>query len=176
MTYDELVTLLRNHLPAGYSLDENASTGGGCYAIIIEETSTNRQLSITDGDSQLPLQGVPGWGSLCFSYYDGDFEYDGTLTIDAENVDADNVIGSVQSWLDGDPYYDPTRGELMKVRVVLSVEVDPETWELVYGTDAIAKGGAKLLREDVRCYVEAQVYGSAAREAGAITNTELVNR
>ena len=57
----------------------------------------------------------------------------------------------------------------MRVRVVLSVEIDPEAWEALYGTGATGQ----LLREDVRVYCEAQVYGSAAREEGAITHTRL---
>lgn len=44
----------------------------------------------------------------------------------------------------------------MRVRVEMTVEVDPEAWELTYGV------GKKELREDVRTYVFGCVDNSAA--------------
>ena len=50
----------------------------------------------------------------------------------------------------------------MKVRVVLTVEVDAEAWEAIYDT------AREDLREDVKTYVLSQVQGSAAADEGAI--------
>ena len=50
----------------------------------------------------------------------------------------------------------------MKVRVTLVVEVDPETWEMIYGT------GRKELRDDVKQYALGQLQQSAAADEGGI--------
>ena len=56
----------------------------------------------------------------------------------------------------------------MKVRCVITVEVDPEAWELTYGSpDGVS------LRQDVRDYITAHVQGSAAADEGCITNVTL---
>lgn len=55
----------------------------------------------------------------------------------------------------------------MKVRVVLTVEVDPANWESVYGTPS------SELRDDVRSYVVEQVRGSAAADEDCITEVAL---
>lgn len=52
----------------------------------------------------------------------------------------------------------------MKVRVVLSVDVDPEAWALIYGT------APEDIASDVHTYVVGQVQGSAAADEGAITD------
>ena len=53
----------------------------------------------------------------------------------------------------------------MKVRVTLSLEVDPAAWRDLYGADDI--------RADVQRYVANQVAQSAAADAGAIVSTSL---
>lgn len=53
----------------------------------------------------------------------------------------------------------------MKINVIMTVEVDTLVWNEVYGTE-ITK---KAIREDVRRYVNDQIWGSAAADAGAIT-------
>ena len=55
----------------------------------------------------------------------------------------------------------------IKIRIELTVEVDPETWDLEYGTEE--------LRQDVKDYVLNHVQGSAASESGAIVSTTLRN-
>lgn len=55
----------------------------------------------------------------------------------------------------------------MKVRVVLTVEVDPENWEAVYGVPIGEQ------RDDVRSYVVEQVRGSAASQEDCITEVTL---
>ena len=55
-----------------------------------------------------------------------------------------------------------------RMRITLDVTVDPETWALVYGDDALADNG-----DEVASYVLGQVQGSAAAEAGAITEVTL---
>lgn len=40
----------------------------------------------------------------------------------------------------------------MKIKVELTVDIDPEAWTLNYGVE-----GAKEIREDVRAYVEGAV-------------------
>lgn len=55
----------------------------------------------------------------------------------------------------------------MKIQVKLTIEVDPETWELVYGNEPAE------LRADVREYVLGSIQGSAAADAGCITRVTL---
>ncbi|WNO27305.1 hypothetical protein SEA_KWEKEL_3 [Gordonia phage Kwekel] len=55
----------------------------------------------------------------------------------------------------------------MKVRLVLTVEVDPENWEAVYGVPIGEQ------RDDVRSYVVEQVRESAASQEDCITEVTL---
>ncbi len=50
----------------------------------------------------------------------------------------------------------------MKVRVTITVEVDPEIWTLEYGVNSTAE-----IRDDVKTYVVVAVRDSAASEVGA---------
>jgi hypothetical protein len=52
----------------------------------------------------------------------------------------------------------------IKVRVTVTVTVDPERWELMYG-------GQDDLRDDVKSYVREAVQQSNAGDAKAITST-----
>ena len=45
--------------------------------------------------------------------------------------------------------YTPRKGEAMKVRISLTVEVDAEGWDMDYGTGT----SAKAVREDVQAWV-----------------------
>ncbi len=51
----------------------------------------------------------------------------------------------------------------MKIRVALTIEVDLEAWEDIYGVNP------REARADVKRYVLGCVQGSAAADAGAIT-------
>lgn len=55
----------------------------------------------------------------------------------------------------------------MKVRVTLTIEVDPESWDMTYGVEP------ERIRTDVREYVLNQVQGSAASDEGAIVSVTL---
>lgn len=55
----------------------------------------------------------------------------------------------------------------MRVRVTLTVDVDPDAWEMTYGTPRFE------LREDVREYVREHVQGSAAADEGAILGVRM---
>jgi hypothetical protein len=55
----------------------------------------------------------------------------------------------------------------MKVRITLTLDIDPERWESVYGTER------EQLRDDVRSYIEHSIWGSAAADAEAITRVEV---
>lgn len=57
----------------------------------------------------------------------------------------------------------------MKVAITLTLDIDPETWDLMYGTGTTATE----VRADVKRYVREQVAGSAAGEADAITATAV---
>lgn len=57
----------------------------------------------------------------------------------------------------------------IKVRVSMTIEVDPEIWELEYGDDPADKAA---LRETVRAYAQQQVAGSAAADSGAIRSVQ----
>lgn len=54
----------------------------------------------------------------------------------------------------------------VKVRVALTLEIDPEVWALEYGEQ-------ENLREDVRGYVLEMIYGASASESGAIADVKL---
>jgi hypothetical protein len=56
----------------------------------------------------------------------------------------------------------------MKVRVTLTLEVDPDTWVDIYGILGVRRD----VRGDVLNYVENQVQQSAAAEQGAILSVE----
>lgn len=56
----------------------------------------------------------------------------------------------------------------MKVTVTLSIDVDIDEWESLYGT-------RENLRTEVRRYALEQVSGSAAAEEGAITSATVKN-
>ena len=43
----------------------------------------------------------------------------------------------------------------MKVKITLTVNINPDAWDLNYGTGTTAKA----IREDVRVYVETTVHG-----------------
>lgn len=58
----------------------------------------------------------------------------------------------------------------MKIRIEMTVEVDPQAWELTYGIPA---DDTKQLRADVKSYLLWQVHGSAAANEGAITKAVL---
>lgn len=58
--------------------------------------------------------------------------------------------------------------QLIKIRVTLSLEVDPDTWTLEYGTD-----GRSAIRDDAKSYVLEQVAGCTAAESGAIAKVDL---
>ena len=53
----------------------------------------------------------------------------------------------------------------MKVRITLTVEVNPDTWEQTYGVD---KTNRKALREDVVAYCLGSISESAAANEGAM--------
>lgn len=55
----------------------------------------------------------------------------------------------------------------MKVRVTLSIDVDPEAWTDTYGIE-----GAAEIRADVKQYVRGLVSGCAAADEGAIVDVE----
>ncbi len=55
----------------------------------------------------------------------------------------------------------------MKVRVVLTVDVDPEVWEETYGADRTD------LRQEVKDHVSNDIAESAAAYAGAITGVTV---
>jgi hypothetical protein len=55
----------------------------------------------------------------------------------------------------------------MKVRVVITVEVDPDAWEETYGTDR------RDLRRDVRDHVLNDIAESAAAYEGAIISVNV---
>lgn len=59
----------------------------------------------------------------------------------------------------------------INVRVSMTVEVDPEAWELEYGDDASDRAA---LRESVGSYVRNQINASTAVESGAILNVTEV--
>lgn len=56
-------------------------------------------------------------------------------------------------------------GHSVKITVMMTIEVDTLAWNEIYGTEI----GTKAMREDVRRYVNDQIWGSAAADAGAIT-------
>lgn len=58
----------------------------------------------------------------------------------------------------------------MKVVLKLAVEVDPEKWDLAYGTGT----AYKAVRDDVLTYVVGQVQYSPAAEEGGIVSAEIV--
>lgn len=47
----------------------------------------------------------------------------------------------------------------MRVKISMTVEVNPEEWTLAYGVE-----GAAAIREDVKSYIRGQVQGSAAAD------------
>lgn len=110
-----LAETVRQVLPAGYALDADVPTGGGCRAMKLAAPD-GRQVWITDGDADLPFSGTPEdwptpeeWGGLCLSYYDeraGYVEPDGWLTAESDAVDVENVQAWIRSWVDGHPYRD----------------------------------------------------------------------
>ena len=53
----------------------------------------------------------------------------------------------------------------MKVRVAMTVEVDPEAWDLMYGCGT----DAKAVREDVQTYFTGYVESCPAWEGGAVS-------
>lgn len=53
-----------------------------------------------------------------------------------------------------------------KIRVTLTLEVDPKMWELEYGID-------ETLHKDVKQYVLSQVQGSVAGDDEAIVSVTL---
>jgi hypothetical protein len=55
----------------------------------------------------------------------------------------------------------------MKVRVTLTIDVDPEAWVLAYGCLP------KDVREDVKTYVAGCMAGSAAADEDAIQNVTI---
>lgn len=55
----------------------------------------------------------------------------------------------------------------MKIRVELTVEIDPDAWEMTYGTPR------DELRQDVKTYVLGYIQGSAAAEEDCITRVTL---
>ena len=57
----------------------------------------------------------------------------------------------------------------MKVRVTLSLNVDPEAWDLAYGTGT----DAAAVREDVKSYVVTYIQQSAAAEEDGITDVRV---
>lgn len=54
----------------------------------------------------------------------------------------------------------------MKIKVVMSVDVDPESWAAAYGD-------AEVLGEDVRRYVGGLVAGAEATRRGAIVAVDV---
>lgn len=57
----------------------------------------------------------------------------------------------------------------IKVRVILSLEVDTEAWDTIYGTGT----DAGVVREDVKTYVGQRVQGSAAHDEGGIVTVAV---
>ncbi|MBP6997916.1 MAG: hypothetical protein KBB39_17415 [Phycicoccus sp.] len=57
----------------------------------------------------------------------------------------------------------------MKVRVTLTIDVDRDAWNSIYGNG----DGAAEVRDDVRAYVLEQVQGSAAADEGGILNARI---
>lgn len=58
----------------------------------------------------------------------------------------------------------------MKVRVTLSLDIDPESWSLAYGTNP---RDLAALREDVRSYVLNDIQNAPPVEEGGITDVRL---
>lgn len=114
-----LAATVREALPAGFVLDEDVPTGGGCAAMRVTAPD-GRELWVTDGDGGLPFSGAPGdwdspddWGGLCIAYYErttGErvthVEPDGWLTATPASVDAENVRTWVRAWVEADPWRD----------------------------------------------------------------------
>ncbi|MFE9381767.1 hypothetical protein ACFYMO_00800 [Streptomyces sp. NPDC007025] len=61
------------------------------------------------------------------------------------------------------------KGFTMKVRITLTLDIDPEAWSLAYGTTT----EAAAVREDVRSYVLNSVQGAPAVEEGGITDVRM---
>ncbi len=59
----------------------------------------------------------------------------------------------------------------MKVRVTLTIDVDRDAWNSIYGNGN--GDGAAEVRDDVRAYVLEQVQGSAAADEGGILNARI---
>ncbi len=56
----------------------------------------------------------------------------------------------------------------MRIRIPLSVEVDPSAWTAEYGDQ-----GARDIRESVKSYIQTAIQQSAAGEAGAIKEVKI---
>jgi hypothetical protein len=52
----------------------------------------------------------------------------------------------------------------VKVKISVTVEVNPQEWTQTYGVE-----GAKEIREDVKSYIVGQIQGSAAADECSMT-------
>lgn len=105
----KLADKIRTLLPDGMTFDPDASTGGNCKAMCIEDR-TGRRVEITDGDSDLPFTS-PECPGVVFSYYTDEGDPDGELTIETggevpSELFWENLGVSVKAWIGGDPYRD----------------------------------------------------------------------
>lgn len=57
----------------------------------------------------------------------------------------------------------------MKVRITLTLDIDPDAWNTIYG----AGEERAAVREDVKSYVLNAIQQSAAAEEGGITKVEM---
>lgn len=103
-----LAAMIREELPAGYVLDPDAHTGGGCRALMLTGPA-GRMLTVTDGDADLPFTGRPEdwptadeWGWLVVEYA-YEWEAAGSLTVRPALVTADTVRAIVRAWVAGEP-------------------------------------------------------------------------
>lgn len=58
----------------------------------------------------------------------------------------------------------------MKVRLTVTLDIDPEAWDLAYGTGT----DRKSIREDVLQYLQGFLDGCSAIEEGGIRSVESV--
>ena len=86
---------------AGYRLDVDASTGGGCVAHVVTAPD-GRTCYLTDGDFGLPVENGQ---AITLGYFDADDELDGYLTIEADSY-VGALADSLRAWAKDDPFRD----------------------------------------------------------------------
>jgi len=109
-----LAQIIRAELPEGYTLDDNAPTGGGCRAFYVQRPDGSHML-VTDGEADLPFSGLhedtnpesPDYSDefdgLGFGYYEADGDPIGWTTVPAAMVAPNRVREHVRAWVAGEP-------------------------------------------------------------------------